>query len=115
MSTVLVCPTCSKVWPYSGSADRATCPECKGKVPVDRYAVTDIDDILTTLRGRIEALEDTAEDGRLARDQIEGRRSKTSLKKMLIDLSNEVEELEQRIAELESDDGEIDAFAFDGG
>lgn len=37
--TELICQKCEYVWDYTGSLATATCPSCKGTVPVDEQRV----------------------------------------------------------------------------
>jgi hypothetical protein len=41
---VLKCPRCSYVWLYAGSRKSATCPRCRSKISVKKYAVTVINE-----------------------------------------------------------------------
>lgn len=58
---VIVCHKCSHSWDYTGDADRATCPECHVKVPVDRTTLTDLRERVADLEERVEWLEDLVE------------------------------------------------------
>lgn len=99
---VLACPKCSNVWVYGGSAERATCsnPDCRGKVPVDRYEVDEIDDILVALRDEVHR-----QGGDL--DDLEDRVD-TALKQM----RNWMDHIEERMDELEANDDEFSDFEF---
>lgn len=94
---MLTCPKCGRTWPYSGNADRATCPNCKSKVPVERFRVEKIDDVLVNLRERVDDLQSGVD----RRKQVHGK------------MKERIVELEERIEELEADDDDSDGFAFD--
>jgi len=96
-TTVLACPKCAKVWPYGGNADRATCPNCKGKVPVERFSVEKLDDVVVQLREQMDELQEGA-DRRL---EVYG------------DMKQRIVELEKRIDELEADADDNSGFDFD--
>ena len=58
---VIVCHKCSNSWDYTGEADRATCPECYVKVPVERTSLTDLRERVADLEEQIEWLEQLVE------------------------------------------------------
>lgn len=97
MTIVLTCPHCGRTWPYGGSADRATCPECKSKVPVERFSVEKIDDVLVNLRERVDDLQSDVD----SRNKVHAE-----MKKRIVDL-------EERIEELEADGGDFGGLDFD--
>lgn len=46
VTPALECHRCGHVWNYSGTFDKATCPSCSAKVPVDRRTIPEsLDDI----------------------------------------------------------------------
>lgn len=58
---VIVCHKCSHSWDYTGDSDRATCPECNVKVPVDRTTLTDLRERVTDLEEQVEQREEAIE------------------------------------------------------
>jgi len=58
---VIVCHKCSHSWDYTGDADRATCPDCNVKVPVNRTTLTDLREQVADLEEQVERLEQLVE------------------------------------------------------
>ena len=41
VTPALECHRCDHVWSYSGTFDKATCPSCSAKVPVERRTLSE--------------------------------------------------------------------------
>lgn len=85
---ILVCSECGYEWDYGGDAARATCPDCKHKVPVERTTLPDLDEDHDRLRHEHRKLMESLCSLESSFDELEAKVAK---------LSSLVDQLEEEV------------------
>jgi len=95
----LKCQKCGYLWDYTGSKDRATCPDCKTKVPVESVSLQDLDEMHEYLYQRQSTLLQRVP--RDLSDQLD------EIEATMVGLQNETRDRDERLDALESEVAEI--------